>query len=143
MRPDVKRTVRNTCIFSASIAVVLSPIPLADEIVFFPLYGLMARQIGKHHSIAARSLPWKSIMTTVGGALAARAVVNLSVAALPGVSAAANATSAVFLTTLLGNYMDAICTDPTAPRAVSMQEILGSMRKQIKERITAKSPAAP
>jgi uncharacterized protein (DUF697 family) len=136
MRAEVRRTVRNTCIFSASIAVVLSPIPLADELVFIPTYGLMARNIAKHHSIATRSLPWKSIMKTVGGALAARAAVNLSVAALPGVSAAANATSAVFLTTLLGAYMDALCTDPTAPRAMSMREILA----QMKARVTAKSP---
>jgi hypothetical protein len=136
MRTDVKRTIRNTTIFTVGIAVVLSPIPLADELVFFPTYGLMARNIAKHHSIAARSLPWKSIMTTVGGALVARAAINVSVAALPGVSAAANATSAVFLTTLLGNYIDAICTDPTAPRAMSMREILA----QLKARVTQKSP---
>jgi uncharacterized protein (DUF697 family) len=135
MRDDVTRTIRNTSIFTAGIAVVLSPIPLADEIVFFPTFGLMARNIAKHHSIAARSLPWKSIMTTVGGALAARATVNLAVAAIPGVSAAANATSAIFLTTLLGNYVDAICTNPVAPRALSMREIL----EQMKARVTAKS----
>ncbi len=138
MKTEVKRTVRNTTIFTAGIAVLLSPIPLADEVVFFPTYGLMARNIAKHHSIAARSLPWKSIMSTVGGALAARAAVNLSVAAFPGVSAAANATSAVFLTALLGNYVDAICTDPSAPRAISMREIL----QQMKARVTAKSQPA-
>ena len=138
MRVEVKRTIRNTSIITASIAVVLSPIPLADELVFFPAYGLMARRIGKHHSIASRSLPWKSIMTTVGGALVARAAVNLSVAALPGVSAAANATSAVFLTTLLGNYVDAICTNPSAPRALSIREIL----EQMKARVTAKRDPA-
>jgi uncharacterized protein (DUF697 family) len=138
MRVEVKRTIRNTSIITAGIAVVLSPIPLADELVFFPAYGLMARSIAKHHSIAARSLPWKSIMKTVGGALAARAAVNLSVAALPGVSAAANATSAVFLTTLLGNYVDAICTNPSAPRALSMREIL----QQMKARVTAKREPA-
>ena len=139
MKIEVKRTVRNTTIFAAGIAVLLSPIPLADELVFLPTYGLMARNIARHHAIAARSLPWKSIMTTVGGALAARAAVNLSVAALPGVSAAANATSAVFLTTLLGNYVDAICTNPSAPRAMSMREVLA----QLKARVMAKSqPAA-
>jgi len=132
MKAEVRRTVRNTCIFSASVAIVLSPIPLADEIVFFPTFGLMARRIAKHHDIAARTLPWKSILTTVGGALAARATVNLVVAALPGVSAAANATSAVFLTTLLGNYIDAICTDPTAPRALTMQEILTQLRARVR-----------
>ncbi|MEO8874973.1 MAG: hypothetical protein ABI461_05250 [Polyangiaceae bacterium] len=132
MKIEVQRTVRNTCIFSAGIAVVLSPIPLADELVLFPTFGVMASRIAKHHDIATRSLPWKSILTTVGGALLARATVNLAVAALPGVSAAANATSAALLTTLLGNYIDAICTDPTAPRALTMHEILNQMKARIR-----------
>ncbi|MGH7283812.1 MAG: hypothetical protein ACRELY_19985 [Polyangiaceae bacterium] len=128
MNADVKKTVRNTCIFSASVAVVLSPIPLADELVLIPTYGVLATRIAKHHDLAARSLPWKDMMKTTAAALVARAAVNLSVAYIPGVAAVANATSAVFLTTLIGDYIDAICTDPTAPRALSVQEIAARFR---------------
>lgn len=140
MLPEVKKTVRNTCIFSASVAVVLSPIPLADELVLLPTYGVMAAKIAKHHSLAARSLPWKHVLKTTAGALAARAAVNLSVAYLPGVAAVANATSAVALTTLLGSYVDALCTDPTAPRALSVQEI--ARRFKARARPAASAPSA-
>lgn len=140
MKDGVKKTVRNTCIFSASVAVVLSPIPLADEIVLMPTYGVLAARIAKHHEISARSLPWKDMMKTTAAALAARAALNLSVAYIPGVAAVANATSAVVLTTFLGNYMDAICTDPTAPRALSLQEIAAAFKA--KARREASTPAS-
>lgn len=140
MNANVKRTVRNTCIFSASVAVVLSPIPLADELVLLPTYGVLAARIAKHHEIAPRSLPWKDIVKTSAAALAARAAINLSVAYLPGVAAVANATSAVVLTTFLGNYMDALCTDPSAPRALSIQEIAAIFKAKAQRE--ASSPAS-
>ena len=132
MNDNVKKTVRNTCIFSASVAVVLSPIPLADELVLLPTYGVLAARIAKHHAIAPRSLPWKDVMKTTAAALVARAAVNLSVSYLPGVAAVANATSAVMLTTMLGSYMDAICTDPSAPRSLSVQEIADRFRAKVR-----------
>jgi uncharacterized protein (DUF697 family) len=140
MNADVKKTVRNTCVFSASVAVVLSPIPFADEIILLPTYGVLAARIAKHHDVSLRAIPWKDAMKTATAAIAARAAVNLSVAYIPGVAAVTNATSAVCVTTFLGKYMHAICTDPTAPRVYSVQAIAAHLKARTRPEAAASSP---
>src|SRR5580658_1697252 len=125
----VKRTIRNTSIFSAALGVVLSPIPLVDELLLLPTYGVMTTRIAKHRGLTRAAIPWKPVMATAVAGLAARAAVNVTVSYIPGVAAVANAVSAVALTQFFGRYVDAACCDPTSARAFSMKEILATLRK--------------
>src|ERR1700760_236845 len=102
MTDDVRKTVRRTSLVAGTIAVILSPIPLADEIALLPVFGVMASRIAKARRLAARDLPWKPRASTTLAALGARAALNLTVSYIPGVAAVANAVSAVTLTHVLG-----------------------------------------
>ena len=130
MNSNVRRVIRQTGIFSAAIAVVLSPIPLADEIVLLPVYGLMVSRIGRTHEVAQLEIPWRPIALTVLGGLAARAAINLTVSLIPGVSAVANAVSAAALTEILGRYVDAACLHPSATTVLTMRDIADQFRKR-------------
>lgn len=126
---NVDKVIRRTSVLSAALGVVLSPIPLADELLLLPIYGFMARRIGREHGLPSKQVPWRPITATAIAGLAARAAVNVTVAYIPGVAAVANAVSAVALTRFLGRYVDAACADPSGARAFSMQEILVTLRK--------------
>lgn len=134
MRIEVKKTIRRTSIATSIIAVVLSPIPLADELLFLPIYAFMTSRIAKAHGLARGMIPWKPVLSTAIAALTARATVNITVSYIPGVAAVANAASAVVLTELFGRYVDASCADPAAARAMTVKQILLVLR----EKITAK-----
>src|SRR4051794_13917804 len=92
---DVSRIINRTSLVTMALAALLSPIPLADELAFIPVYGVMASRIGKRHGLAARDVPWKPIVGTALAALGARAAINVTVSYIPGVAAIANAISAV------------------------------------------------
>ncbi len=129
MNPNVNRVIRRTSVLSAALGVILSPIPLADELLLLPIYGVMAARIGRLHGLSSGQVPWKPVISTAVAGLGARAAVNLTVAYIPGVAAVANAVSAVALTQFFGRYLDGACSEPASARALSLQEILASLRR--------------
>jgi uncharacterized protein (DUF697 family) len=128
LTPEVRRIVRRAGITSAVIGVILSPIPLADELALLPVYGLMSARIGKHHGLGRREIPWRPIALTAFAGLAARAAINLTVSFIPGVAAVANAASAAALTQLLGRYVDAACKNPEDTHVLSVREFAEQLR---------------
>jgi len=137
MTDAVKKTVRRTSLVAGEIAVVLSPIPLADEIALIPVYGVMASSIGKSRGLAARDLPWRPIAATAVAALAARAAINVTVSYIPGVAAVGNAISAVTVTNLLGAYIDYACADPASAKPLGMKEIGERIKDAVAKRRAA------
>ncbi len=131
MTDSVKKLLSRTSVVTAAIAVVLSPIPLADELVFLPVFGVMASRIGRAHGLTFGQVPWRPIASTTLAALAARATLNLAVSYIPGVAAAANAVSAVTVTRLLGNYVDDACANPSAARPLGVRELATRMKDAI------------
>jgi uncharacterized protein (DUF697 family) len=130
----VRKLVAKTSVVTGAIAVVLSPIPLADELVFLPVFGVMASRIGRAHGLGARDVPWGPIARTTVAALAARATLNLAVSYIPGVAAAANAVSAVATTQTLGRYIDDACADPASARPMGVRELAGALKDTIARR---------
>jgi uncharacterized protein (DUF697 family) len=126
---NVDRVIRRASILSAALGVVLSPIPLADELLLLPVYGVMTTRIARQRGLATRAIPWRPVMATAAAGLAARAAVNVTVSYILGVAAFANAVSAVALTQFFGRYVDGACKDPASARAFSVKEILASLRK--------------
>ncbi|HEY2514777.1 MAG TPA: hypothetical protein VGI39_28120 [Polyangiaceae bacterium] len=122
MMDAVRKSVTRTALVSGAIGVVLSPIPLADELVFVPIFGFMSAQIGKAHGLAFKDIPWKPIASTTLAALTARAALNVAVSYIPGVAAVANAISAFTVTQMLGRYVDAACADPASAHPLSVRE---------------------
>jgi uncharacterized protein (DUF697 family) len=117
---QVKSVILQTTLASVALGVVLSPIPLADELILVPLYGVMTARIGRARGIGLRDVPWRPIGTAIVGGLAARAAANVGFAFIPGVAAVANAMSAAALTKLLGDYADAACKRGAAPVAAAV-----------------------
>jgi uncharacterized protein (DUF697 family) len=134
MTDGVRKLVARTSVVTGAIAVVLSPIPLADELLFLPVFGVMASRIGKTHGLGMREVPWRPIARTTLAALAARATMNLAVSYIPGVAAVANAVSAVTVTHMLGRYVDAACADPDAAHPLTVREIAGRLKDAIARR---------
>jgi uncharacterized protein (DUF697 family) len=135
MSPRVERLIRRTSLVSAALGVVLSPIPLADELLLLPIYGFLATRIGKDHLLSIGQIPWKPIGATAVAGLAARAAVNLTVSYIPGLAAVANAVSALALTQFFGRYVDEACAHPSEARPLSVQEVVSQIR-------TKKEPTA-
>ena len=123
---QVKRVIWRTTIASGTLGVLLSPIPLADELLLVPIYGVMTARIARARGLGLTRVPWKPIGKAVLAGLAARAAANVSFALIPGVAAVANAVSAVALTKLLGDYADKTCRGdvaevaPVAPAGVAV-----------------------
>jgi uncharacterized protein (DUF697 family) len=129
MQAKVDRMIRRTSFVTAALGVILSPIPLADELLLLPVYALLTTRIGREHGLGRQDIPWRPVAATAVAGLAARGAVNLSVSYIPGVAAVANAVSAVALTQFFGRYVDAACADPASARAFSMQEVLATLRR--------------
>src|SRR4051794_15767868 len=108
---QVKSVIWQTSLVSAAMGVVLSPVPLADELLLMPVYGVMAARIGKAHGLSVVQVPWGAVFAAAAAGLAARAAVNVSFAFIPGVAAVANALSAAALTRVLGGYVSGVCRD--------------------------------
>jgi uncharacterized protein (DUF697 family) len=129
-----------TAALAGALGALLSPIPLADELVLVPVYAFMASRIGRVHRLTLRKIPWRPLARTTVTALGVRAGLNLAFALLPGVAAVANATSAVTLTMLLGKWFDEACSDPANAEAISPAAILASLEQTI-ERAIGRRPA--
>jgi uncharacterized protein (DUF697 family) len=134
MSEAVRKLLGRTSVVAGTIAVVLSPIPLADEIALLPVFAVMTSRIGKTHQLAFRDVPWRPIASTTVAALAARATLNLAVSYIPGVAAAANAVSAVTLTHILGRYVDEVCMSPATARPLGVREIAVRMKDALSRR---------
>lgn len=104
----VGRIIWQTTFASAALGVVLSPIPLADELLLVPIYGVMTARIGRARGVGVGAVPWRPIGKAIVAGLAARAAANIGLAFLPGVAAVANAVSAAALTKVLGDYADTV-----------------------------------
>jgi uncharacterized protein (DUF697 family) len=126
--PHVERLIRRTSLVTAGLAVVFSPIPLIDELLLLPIYGVMASRIGKDHELTFGKVPWRPICATAVAGLAARAAVNLTVSYVPGLAAVANAVSALALTQFFGRYIDEACAHPSEARSLSVKEVVSHMR---------------
>ena len=128
MNPDIARIIRRTTYATVVLGVVLSPIPLADEILLLPAYGLLTLRIANAHRLSAANIPWRPIARTALAGLGARAAVNITVSYIPFVAAAANAASAAALTQIFGRYVDEACRDPKSARPVTARELLQALR---------------
>jgi uncharacterized protein (DUF697 family) len=111
----VQGVIWKTTIASAALGVVFSPIPLVDEILLVPIYGVMTARIGKARGIGVSKVPWRPLGTAIFAGLAARAAANIGFAFIPGVAAVANALSAAALTKVLGEYADTTFRDGAVP----------------------------
>jgi uncharacterized protein (DUF697 family) len=129
--------IRRTSLLAGAFGAVLSPIPLLDELVFVPMYAILAARIASRHGLSLRRTPWRPILKTAVGGLTARGVVNIGVAFIPGVSAVANAVTGVALTEIFGRYVDKTCADPGSARTLAVQEIVALLRQR-----RAPTPAA-
>jgi uncharacterized protein (DUF697 family) len=136
------RAIHTTSVITGAIAVVLSPIPLADEIVFLPIYAVLASRLAKHHQVPREDVPWKPIMTTAVAALAARAVVNVGVSYIPGVAAALNAVTAAAVTEIFGSYVQGVCEDPKSAKPLNVKEIGVRLKAIVAERMPKKKASA-
>ena len=143
MTRDVARAIHGTSAVAAGIAAILSPIPLLDELILFPAYGLLAKRIGKAHGLAWSSLPLRPIARTAFNGLVARAGLNLLVAYIPGVAAVANAASAVALTELFGRWVDETCDAPADARPLGVKDIASRLREMASQVAGAGASANP
>ena len=119
IQSQVKSVVLQTTLASAALGVVLSPIPLADELLLVPIYGVMTARIARAHGLGLTEVPWKPIFTAVTAGLVSRAAANAVFAFIPGVAAVANALSAAALTRTLGGYADTKCREGLAPASAA------------------------
>ncbi len=129
MKTLVQRIVDQSSAVAAGLGVALSPIPLADEALLLPVLGAMALRIGRVYGLGWKELPWKAFTKTALGGLAARATVNLGVAYIPFVAAAANAASAATLTGAFGAYTDRACNNPSHAHSETLDELKVDVRE--------------
>jgi uncharacterized protein (DUF697 family) len=131
MTDDTRALVHKTSIANATIAVVLSPIPLVDELILMPVFGVLGARIAKRHQVAKGKTPWRPMMKSAAVGLVARALVNVTVAAVPGVSAAVGAATAVALTEILGEHFDTACADPEHAKALAVREVVDMLKRAV------------
>jgi uncharacterized protein (DUF697 family) len=132
MTQEVSSAIHKTSAVAAAVAAVLSPIPLADELVLFPMFGVLARRIARARGLTGTQIPWRPIGWTAFNGLAARAGLNLAVSFIPGVAAVANATSAVILTEFFGRYVDSVCDHPADAAPVSVASIVSMLKARVR-----------
>src|SRR5207247_9091180 len=106
MNAQISRTVHTASVVAAGLGALLSPIPLLDELLLFPLYGGLAARIGGAHGLSLDAVPWRPVLRTAFNGLLARAGLNLAVSYILVVAAVANAASAAVLTELFGRFAD-------------------------------------
>jgi uncharacterized protein (DUF697 family) len=142
MEPGVRSLIHRTSIVSAGFGVVMSPIPLLDELALLPIYTVMTSRIGKHHSLKWGQIPWRPILKTTAAGLVARAALNLTVALIPGVSAVGSAVTAAALTEIFGTYVDGACASPATATPMSVKHVLGMLKDLVAKKQAEKSNAA-
>jgi uncharacterized protein (DUF697 family) len=113
---------------AAAVAAVLSPIPLADEVLLFPALLGVGAAVGRARGVRLRALPWGAFAATAAIGLTARAGINLAVSYLPGIAAVANATTAYALTYAFGAWAHAACADPSRARPPSPAQLVDAIR---------------
>ncbi len=131
MNAEAAKIVHRTAAVTAGIGALLSPIPLLDELVLFPVYADLARRIGRSRGLPASELPWRPVLRTAFNGLLARAGLNLAVSYIPGVAAVANAASAALLTELFGRFADEACAAPKEAAPVGVKAIASLLRDQV------------
>ena len=129
MSPRARRYVQGTSVGAAVVAAILSPIPLADEVLLFPSLLGLGVAIGRDRGLPWRSLPWWPMSATAAKGLAARAFLNLAVAYLPGVAAVTNASTGFVLTRVYGAWADAACADPEHARPPHRDDFVSALRR--------------
>lgn len=134
MTPEVRALVHRTSIVSATLGVLMSPIPLLDELVLIPVFGVLARRIARRHALARGQVPWRPILKTTAVGLVARGAVNITVAAVPGVSAVAAGATAVALTEILGDYVDRACRDPAQAKPLKVREVVDMIQRAVRKK---------
>lgn len=134
MKPEVESVVKRSCAIGAAIAVVASPVPLADELALVPLYGWMAVRIGREHGLEPGAMPWRTIVGTTAKGLVARGVVNMATSFVPGVAAVTNAASVTAFTWWLGNFIDRACREPATTTIPALKELFSVLRSVLKAR---------
>jgi uncharacterized protein (DUF697 family) len=117
-QPSCGRTSATASAASAAIAVLLSPIPLLDEVVLVPVYASVVARLARIHRVPLSVVPWRAFAASTFNGLLARAGVNLAVAIVPIVSAVADAATASTLTMSLTRYFDDALADPEVEPAV-------------------------
>jgi uncharacterized protein (DUF697 family) len=128
---ELDRTIRRATVASIAIGIVLSPIPLADELVFLPASGAFAAKIARMHDLQLTEVPWGPIARTALSGLAARAAINVTVSYIPFVAAAANAASAAALTQFFGRYVALACENTAAGKEtlpLGWRDIVATLR---------------
>lgn len=122
--------IRRTSFVAAGLAVVLSPIPFADEVALLPVYAWLTVRVARARGTSPLAVPWRPLGKTALLGLAVRAGVGAPVAAIPGVAAAVNAATAFALTRAYGACVDRLCCDPSAPIALDLFEAARQGRTQ-------------
>jgi uncharacterized protein (DUF697 family) len=143
VKDDVKILVHRTSMVTGGIGVVLSPIPLVDEIVLFPVYAVFSSRIAKRHGLKWGQVPWRPILKSTAAGLVARAAVNLTVALVPGVSAVGTAATAVALTEILGEYVDQTCQAPEAAKPLTVKGVVEMLKKVVVSKAKKGAKAQP
>ena len=139
MEPAVKSLVHRTSVVTAGLGVILSPIPLLDELVLFPVYTVLSARIAKRHSLKWMQIPWRPILKSTTAGLVARGVVNVTVALLPGVSAVGSAVTAAALTEILGDYVDGACREPSAAKTLAVKDVIALLKRAVLDRKKSKT----
>jgi soluble P-type ATPase/uncharacterized protein (DUF697 family) len=134
--------IHKTSVLAAGLGAVLSPIPLADEVLLMPIYAGMAARIGRAHGLSPREVPWKPILASAATGLAARGTINLTVSFVPGVAAVANAVSAAALTEILGRHFETVCAKPEHATTLGAQEIARGLRDRVADAVRSKTDKA-
>ena len=143
MNDDVKILVHKTSMVTGGIGVVLSPLPLVDEIVLFPVFAVFSSRIAKRHGLAWKQVPWRPILKSTAAGLVARAAVNLTVAFVPGVSTVGTAATAVALTEILGDYVDQTCQAPAEAKPLTVKGVVEMLKRVVVKKTTKRGAAAP
>lgn len=111
--------IRRTSLAAAGLAIVLSPVPFADEAALLPVYAWLTVRVARARGTSPLTLPWRSLGKTALVGLAIRAGVGAPVAAIPGVAAVVNAATAFGLTRAYGACVDRACAGASAPTGLS------------------------
>ncbi len=131
---NIKSMIHRTSAWCAGVGVVLSPIPLLDELALFPIYNVLSFRIARRHKLKWKQIPWRPILNSTTAGLVARAGVNITVALVPGVSAVGSAATAAALTEILGHYIDDACADPAAAKTLTVRNVFDMLKAALLRR---------
>jgi uncharacterized protein (DUF697 family) len=131
VKPRVRDLIHRASVISGGIGVILSPIPLLDELALFPVYTVLSTRIARTHELAWGQMPWRPILKSTAAGLLARAAVNVAFIAVPGVAAVTSAATAAALTEILGHYVDGACDAPASAQTLTVKEVIALLKKSV------------